>query len=452
MHRHSRPWTVRACTMRARWQRWIALGLAAAGLVGCGTTLDVERARRWIDAPRGPELPELGRPGTAELPSPRGVRATSGEQRAVPVQWDPLLTGDVAGYAVERSRAREGPYQPVAALAGRSATAYLDTGPASWPGTDPGPKELKDGETLFYRVRAFDSRGGLSSTVSEVVVATTEPAPDPPTGLRSFSHQPRQIPLSWEASSDPRVAGYVIERSPTSRGPFEPLATVTGRHETVYLDQGLGDLRVFHYRISAVNSAGGRGEASPPVRAVTKPEPLPPLGLAVAGRRLGANQLAWEPNVERDLTGYRLARRRDEERSSETVVTLPADSTRVLDDAVGADEHVTYTLVAVDSDGLESAASQLEVTSVGYQLKAEAHGKDIALAWNPRSEEGWAGARIFLHGLRTTELGFSRDGRFLHTGLKPGKSYRYTVVMEGPDGTPAPGSAPIELTLPDDDA
>ena len=90
------------------------------------------------------------------------------------------------------------------------------------------------------------------------------------------------MPLSWRAATDERIKGYVIERSPTSSGPFEPIAEIDGRHQTVYVDRGLGDLRVFYYRVASVNVAGGRGEFSAPVRAVTKPDPLPPIGLRVA--------------------------------------------------------------------------------------------------------------------------------------------------------------------------
>jgi fibronectin type 3 domain-containing protein len=393
--------------------------LACAALLasGCGTTLDVDRARRWLDAPPGPELPELG---------------------------------DVAGYALERSEAREGPYGFVVALAGRSATAYLDEGPSRWPGADDADREsLEDGETLFYRVRAFDSEGRLSASVSQVVAATTAPPPNPPKDLRSFSHQPRQVPLSWEASPDPQVAGYVIERSPTSRGPFTRIAEVKGRHNTVHLDQGLGDLRVFHYRIAAVNTAGGKGEPSPPVRAVTKPEPLPPLGLAVTEQKLGSNQLFWEPNVERDLTGYRLSRRRADARASEVVIELPSDATRALDPAVGADETVTYSLVAVDSDGLESDETELEVTSVGYELTAEAEAQGVVLRWNPRKDEGWLGGRVYLIGLRAQELGFGPDGRFVHAEAAPGKRYRYAVALERADGVQAPLSTEVEIRVPE---
>ena len=417
-------------------------------LPACGSHLDAGRVLQRLRPPDGPVLPKLGPPGSAELPSPRGIRATSGELRAIPLQWDPLLTGNVGGYAVERSSAREGPFAGVAALAGRSTTAYLDTGPSSWPGSSPGRKQLEDGERLYYRVRAFDTEGGLSSSVSAVVEATTAPAPDPPEALRAFSHQPRKVPLSWQAATDPRVAGYVIERSPTSRGPFEQLAEVEGRHQTVFLDQGLGDLRVFHYRVSAVNSAGGRGAPSSPVRAVTKPDPLPPLDLTVSGQRLGANLLAWKPNVEQDLAGYRLSRRRADARAPEPVATLPRDATRVLDDGVGADESVAYELIAVDSDGLESAASQLAVESVGYELSATALADGILLEWNPRIREGWSGGRVYLQGLRVTELGFSTDGSFVHPGTESGRRYRYVVVLEAPDGTPAPKSSPVEIELP----
>ena len=181
---------------------------------------------------------------------------------------------------------------------------------------------------------------------------------------------------------------------------------------------------------------------------VTKPEPLPPLDLTVSGQRLGANLLEWKSNVEQDLSGYRLSRRRADGRAAEVVATLPHDATRVLDNAVGADEAVDYELIAVDSDGLESAASRLAVESVGYELSATAQAGGILLTWNPRIPEGWAGGRIYLQGLRVTELGFSSDGRFVHLVTESGKRYRYVVVLEAPDGTPAPSSAAVEIERP----
>lgn len=428
--------------------------LAAAfclALCACSTTLDVDRARRWLEAPGEPELPQFSETRTADLAAPEGVRTTSGELRQIPLRWDPVLTGDVGGYALERATRREGPFEMVGSVAGRVQTVWVDTGPSRWPGTiRDRAREIGDGETLFYRVRAFDPTGELAETASEVVAGTTAPPPEAPEGLRAYSQQPREVPLSWEASPDPQVGGYVIERSPTSRGPFERLARVEGRHATTWVDRGLGDLRVFHYRVSAVNSAGGEGPPSQPVRAVTKPEPLPPLGLAVVAQRLGENELTWEPNVEPDLFGYRLLRIREAGEGSELVASLPADRTRAIDRDVGAGERVSYTIVAIDDDGLESAAAQaIAAESIGYELSARARPDGVHLEWNPRREQGFQGGRVFLDATwRQKELGFVDGGRFVHSEVEPGRSYRYFVVLERADGTAAPPSSLVEVSVP----
>jgi len=216
--------------------------------------------------------------------APRGVfgtadnrtitRATSGELRSVPLKWDPLLRGEVHGYVLEVATERDAPFMRLATIPGRGALSYVDVGSETFP--------LGDGETRFYRLRAFTPDGRLSAAASDVVAGTTAPLPNPPEGLRAYSRQPREVPLAWTASPDTIVAGYLVERSPALEGPFEVVADLSGRFNTSYIDAGLGDLRVLYYRVASKNPAGGKGPASDAVRAVTKPEPLPPLGLRVA--------------------------------------------------------------------------------------------------------------------------------------------------------------------------
>ncbi len=246
--------------------RVIALGLS---LSGCAMDLG------WLpgagrEAP--PEVSELAVEPTADLQAPEGLHATSGELRMVPVKWEPLLVGDVGGYVIERAPERDGRFEQLARIPGRLTTTYLDrkTVPAdppvsAAPDSEPIHSESvarKDGITWFYRVRAYSSDGRLASRASPLAVATTALPPDVPEDLRAYSRQPRAVPLSWRASDDLNVAGYRVERSPTASGPFELLTEIDGRHQTIYVDRGLGDLRVFYYRVIAVNAAGGLGVAT----------------------------------------------------------------------------------------------------------------------------------------------------------------------------------------------
>ncbi len=398
----------------------------------------------------------------ADLPAPEGLRATSGELRMVPLKWEPLLVGDIGGYVIERAAERDGPFERLTKISGRLTTTYLDreTAPAApAPGAEPDGRAFagdekagEDGVTWFYRIRAHASDGRVGSRASAPAVATTALPPEPPDDLRAYSRQPRAVPLSWRASDDPNVVGYRVERSPTASGPFELLAQINGRHQTTYVDRGLGDLRVFYYRVVAVNAAGGLGSASSePVRAVTKPEPLPPIGLRTVEQRLGVNVLAWDHNVEEDIVGYRLYRTLEGEDTPTLIASLSADETTADDRAVAAGQQVSYTLVAIDRDGLESDPSDpIEVESERYGLSATVRPDGVHLAWEDRSDEGFLGGHVFRTALlQNKNLGFSPGNTFVDSEIKAGATYRYTVVLERADQSLAPRSAPVEISIPE---
>jgi fibronectin type 3 domain-containing protein len=423
-----------------------------------------------------PEISEFAEEPAADLQAPEGLRAASGELRMVPLKWEPLTTGDVGGYVVERASERDGHFEELTRIPGRLATTYLDENPvpadppvSAVPDGEPIDDEPIDGEpiddepidgesavspdgiTWFYQVRAYASDGRVSSRASDLAVATTALPPEAPEDLRAYSRQPRSVPLSWGASDDPNVVGYRVERSPTASGPFELLAEIDGRYETLYVDLGLGDLRVFYYRVVAVNAAGGLGVATAePVRAVTKPEPLPPIGLRTVEQHLGANALAWDHNVEEDIVGYRLYRILEGEDSHTLISSLSADETTATDTAVAAGQRVFYTLVAIDRDGLESdPANPIEVESERYGLSATVRADGVHLEWNGRADEGFRGGHVFRTALlQNKNLGFSDGNSFVDTEVKAGATYRYTIVLERTNQSLAPKSAPVEISIP----
>jgi fibronectin type 3 domain-containing protein len=392
------------------------------------------------EEPPPPALPALVEEPAADLPAPRRLRIVSGEYRAIPLQWDPLLQTEVAGYAVERAAAEEGPFVRVAELWGRGETSYVD-------GSSVQP--LGDGQTAWYRLRAFAADGRLAAETSPTVSATTAPLPDPPPAFRAYSRQPQEIPLAWRPSESSAAVGYVVERSPSPEGPWQVVARPSGRFATSFVDRGLGDLRVLHYRISTHNAAGDAGEPSAPVRAMTKPEPLPPLDLRLLEAGLGWVALTWEPNLEPDIAEYRLYRVR-KSRVPRLIATAPPDARRIEDRLVEAGESSRYALRAVDRDGLESRFSVPVVASgLGYELEAELEPGAVALRWNPHPEE-FSEARILRESwLGQQELARAPVSLYVDRDVVPGRSYRYVVVLVRPDGSEAPPSQPLDVRIPE---
>ncbi len=345
-------------------------------LAGCaGSSLDLGRAGRALRGTPPAFAPVLSESPPADLPGPTGIRATRGELREVSVVWDPVLTGHVGGYVVERSLSETGPFSRVAVLTDRFETGLLDRGfdlaPKS-PAAEGNPG-LGDGAAYYYRVRAYDAEGRISASASNVGAGRTAPRPDPPEGLHVVSRLPRKVALRWRASNDPTVKGYVVSRSPGAAGPFEPIAELEGRHRTHYVDHGLGDLHVFFYEVTAVNAAGARGGASEPVQGLTKADPLPPAGLRLAERQGASVVLVWERNVEPDVVAYRVLRRRGGDEDLEVVATVSAPTTTLRDDAGAGSESVSYQVIAIDADGLESAPAEVAVSEgVGSHVEPPA--------------------------------------------------------------------------------
>lgn len=396
----------------------------------------------FLDASPSQELPPLVAEPSIGLSAPRELQARSGELRQVPLSWTPLLSGDVAGYLVERSEDGER-FERIASVAGRFSSSFVDEG---------GSSQLADAATYHYRVRAVDSRGRAAREASTPAQATTAGPPAPPQELRTFNRLPRQVALSWQASDDPSISAYVISRSPSAAGPFEPIARVEGRFVTHYLDAGLGDLRVLYYQVSAVNRLGVVGGGSEPAVAVTKPEPLPPSGLRVSDQWLGVNRVVWDPNVESDVTGYRVLRYRDGKATGETVAELGPDQTMADDTQVGAGEAVSYAVVAFDNDGLESLPTDpVAVVSEDYGLAAEVQQGAVHLHWKARPQEGFVAARVYRVGLLgRQEIARVPSEEYVDGAVESGRSYRYVVTLERDNGSTAPPSAPLEVRVPED--
>ena len=432
--------------------------LAGFLLLGCTTPLapfEMERLQQSLPtlpslATTSATLPLLYDEPSANLPGPANLFATRGELRSVALHWEPLLQREVAGYVIERSLTEAGPFEPIDSVTDRFTSHYIDLGHDENPKYATDEKDLGDGAHYFYQVRGFNLHGELGIGISPMAQGSTANLPDSLEGLRAYSHLPKKIALTWLPSDNLTVSAYRLYRSPSARGPFEPIVDVLGRFNTSHIDEDRGNLRVFYYQVAPLNAAGGEGTIGSTERAVTKAEPFPPKGLRIEQSLLGAVHLSWEHNDEPDLEGYTVRRLRDDGKIASVIATLAPNETWTVDTTIATNEKLTYNVVAFDIDELESEPSEsMHLVTEGYQLTGEVTHVGIALHWQLRPEEGFDFTRIYRFGLLgKREIAQVRGSHYLDRRVLPGKRYRYSVGLASTDGAKAPHAQVLEINVP----
>jgi hypothetical protein len=425
----------------ARDLRAFALVLVAAFALACASTAEKVAERLFAR-----DQPLVFDRGSRLLP-PEGLRVTSNQDREIALAWDPVLVGDVAGYAILRSSGNgEEAYVRVGITKSRFGTVFTDAGASAG--------ALGDGQTYTYRVHPYDPQGRISRSHA-ALVATTAPRPNVPEGLQVYSNLPRSAVLSWKPSEATAVSGYAIYRCPTMAGPWERVVFVAGRLNTVYVDTIPGDLRVMYYRIAAVNRFGGESDPTErPIRAVTKAEPLPPIGLEASASSLGRADLRWSPNVEPDLASYEVWRSlaAGPGYGEETLIAqVPAGTTELSDTAIGCGESARYRLRATDADALVSLPSDpLEVKGADAGLSVARRDGAVVVSWDPARAGEWTAARVteVRGGLPDREVASVSEGHEVALpDLGAGAEIRVTFMRAGEGGTTLE-APPCRLVVP----
>ncbi|MBN1268008.1 MAG: fibronectin type III domain-containing protein, partial [Kiritimatiellae bacterium] len=282
----------------------------------------------------------------ATRPPPSAVvnaAAKSGMPKQVEISWQASVEQEeIETYNVYRSDRADGDWAFAGKTSGRLNTTCLD-------GSGRGRK-LENGRTYFYCVAAINV-GGVEGARSRAVSATTKASPAKVAGVAATSGSVKGVPLRWRANREPDIKEYQVYRAFGSGSRFSAVGTVEGGM-TEYADAHLSDGTQYSYRIAAVDADGLEGEMSDPVSATTKPAPEAPAGLKF--RDLGGSiELTWDANKEPDVEKYLVQQRgfaggkRLGESQKPTYVV----------EGLKAGGSYTFSVVAVDGDGLQSAPS-----------------------------------------------------------------------------------------------
>ena len=217
--------------------------------------------------------------------------------------------------------------------------------------------KLDDQTQYFYRVAA--TYGGHVLGHSNTVDVRTKDLPLPPDGITVQNGLVKKVSLSWQAHSDPDIAGYIIYRQ-ESNGKWAELSTLK-LAENEFVDEGgffskLENGVTYHYLVSAFNRFKVEGPKSQVFSATTKAIPDKVEGLK-AELIAGQVRLSWQFNPQTDIVQYQIFRGKTCSRASE-LTAVDGQTNSFADTDLGSATEFCYYLTAKDADGLESLASQ----------------------------------------------------------------------------------------------
>ncbi|UFS70734.1 hypothetical protein LPW11_00755 [Geomonas sp. RF6] len=363
------------------------------------------------------------------------LTASSNLIRKVSLSWKEHPHAGIEGYAVYRSAQKEGPFDRVGRTATRGGTSYLDTLDC-------------DNCVRWYRIAAV-GKDGSETPQGPAVSATTRPPPPAPLAPVARSGEPRRVTVAWQpaASAEDESGGYSVYRSERGEGDFTRIARVP---ERVYLYEDasppLKDNTPYWYRVAALNGAGVEGAPSPPVQGVTKQKPATPRGVSARTGEVRKVSIYWQPNPEPDLKEYLVWRK--EKGESYTLL----GSTRIpgfVDAELGDGVQHTYSVSAVDSDGVESFASPaIEAKTAPAPSRASGarvvrRGEMAGIVWEKNPESNIRAynvyRKVFLGRQKVTE---TTATEYLFSGKEKVELFVTAVNADGLEGEP---SEPVVL-------
>ncbi len=381
-------------------------------------------------------------PGTAVdniPPTPPAGLTALGTSASIDLAWAASTDNvGVTAYSVLRSTKADSGYASIATLGG-TTLLYSDISGAA-------------GKTYFYKVRAADAAGNVSSD-SNVVSATMGSGGGgditPPTAPASLSATGGNavVDLAWAASTDDvAVTGYDVLRSKTNGSGY---AKVGSSATTLYSDTTAKNGTTYYYVVQAFDAAGNRSGNSPQAQATPKAPgtgdtqpPTAPSGLAAVGF-VGGVDLSWSAATDNvGVTGYTVYRSTT---SGFGYVKVGSSTGLSFGDlTVLNGVNYFYVVTAMDAAGNESPDSNEAAATPGGDtpdtippttpagLLATGESNGVSLSWGPATDNrGFVSYEV--HRSTTKGSGYQRldsagTTTYFDSSAVSGTTYYYVIL------------------------
>ena len=327
---------------------------------------------------------------------PEGLFAVASSSTQIDLVWND--TANETSYKLQRKTSISSINWVTVATPGANTTSYQDTG-------------LTPARTYYYQLIAVNSDG--DSLASDVVRATTQAVPLPPTNLSATVISASQINLVW-ADNATNETSYKVRRGTVSGGPYIDVATLPANTSS-FQNTGLVSGTTYYYTIAAVNGGSESLPSNESGGATPEIVPAAPSGLAasvISPTVTDKLNLNWADNSNNE-TGFRVERRTATGDFTQVGTILPANTNTYQSVGLIKNTQYFFRVIALNFVG-DSPASNIANATTPDTLPTAPSGlvatvvsaSQINLSWtdNADTETGYKVRRSLTSGGPYTDV------------------------------------------------
>jgi len=370
------------------------------------------------------------------------------DMSAIAFEWKPLSDPRVKGVVVYRNDPtadEPNKLHQIEMVEGNKVTHYLND-------------ELQPETMYHYRFATYNGTGS-SSLATKKINVMTKPLLHSVSFFSSTESMARAAKLVWRPHTNSSVVAYRLERRENGSEKWKKVATIKGRLNAEYIDQGLKDNTRYEYRLKAVTFDDIISKPSQSVAVVTKALPKSISQITATNGKAGFITVHWKDKNRVETSTYELYRSTSKTGSYK----LRAKNLKTMsytDKIAKPAQTYFYKVVSVTKDGL--VGSLKEVTpAMGSTLNAPRGPSNlVAMVQNATVQLTWksSDARIVSYTVtKETSKGFMssetkvfkniKKRLMIDSSLKKGEEYTFSVVSVDKNGIVSAPSNSVHVKL-----
>jgi fibronectin type 3 domain-containing protein len=319
----------------------------------------------------------------SKLPKVTNIK-TIPDTTAIAFEWKPLSNNlNIEGYRIYRKELnlRAGQIDKLALVAkikNRVSSHYVDS-------------DLEPNHYYIYKFTVYTKDHHESKPSKEIRIKTLKVI-KPLHYVLPVNNLANMGKLIWRPHTDPRVAGYIIERKKLYSNEWKEVGELHHRLNVEFIDRDLKTNKAYQYRVRVKTFEGLISKPSKEVEIITKARPKPIIDITATKELAREIKLTWRKSKETDIIKYRIYRSEENDGDFKVIgFTLQNSySDKILEDG----KQMFYKITAIDNTGLESILNNIpimgstlikpnppQIYEISKTLKKDKIG--VLLKWRP---------------------------------------------------------------------